>query len=297
MRMGRRLFLAVLPAVLGLLAMAGLAWWGRSPVPGWVPPAGVLAALASLGMAWRSTRYVARRMEALSRRRAPPAGADRPVGRSPLAEARAREAEALAGEYAGLLADVSATGGRRLEEVRMPLHILLASPFGELNENQEELIAAAQRAAEEADGALRMVGRIAELDAGRVERHPEPLRPRDLLAPVLAAAGPAMERARGTLHADLSPALPRVHVDPRQVREALSLVLHRVAAGAAPGDAARLTAEARGGAVHLRIEAASLRADEAFPLAGRLLRLQGGSLAVPRDGAVEIALPAAASPV
>lgn len=84
--------------------------------------------------------------------------------------------------------------GRRLDQVRLPLHILHSSPFGELNENQEEMIGAAQAAAEVADEALSFIGRIVDLDAGRGRVSPEPVRVRDLLAPVLAAVTPPTSR-------------------------------------------------------------------------------------------------------
>lgn len=302
MRVAQRLFVAVIPAVLGVLAMAALAYWGERgrEVPGWLLVAGILAAITSLVLAWRNTRYVARRIEALSRRGGAPRDGSpdeldtieaRIAEAERRGETRQQAAEALVREYAGLLADASATVGRKLDEVRMPLHILLASPFGELNENQEEMIGAAQQAAGDADGALRMLGRIADLDAGRVAARPESIRPRDLVVPVLASTKARLRQAGAELVADIAPVLPRVTVDPAQVREALSLVLDRLAARAAPGTELRLAASSEEGAVRLRIEEAALHPGESFPLAERLLRLQGGALASPGDGAVEIALP------
>lgn len=305
MRVGQRLFVAVIPAVLGVLAMAGLAYWGQRgrEIPAWLLIVGILAAVASLVMAWRNTWYVARRIEALSLRREGASGKDAPADELDSIERRIAEserrgetreqaAEALVREYAALLADASATVGRKLDEVRLPLHILLSSPFGELNENQEEMIGAAQTAAEGADKALRFIGRIVELDAGRVDSHREPIRPRDLLHPVLAAVEPRLRQAGAEMEADLPPDLPRVHVDPRHAREALSLILDRMAGRVPPGAGVRLTAESRDGFVHLRIQDASLRADEAFPLAQRLLRLQGASIASRTAGALEVLLPA-----
>lgn len=307
MRVGQRLFLAVIPAVLGVLAMAGLAYWGQRgrQIPEWLLIAGLLTAVASLAMAWRSTRYVARRIESLSRRRADASSASR-ADELDFIEARIAQAErrgetreqaarALVREYAALLADASATVGRRLDEVRLPLHILLSSPFGALNENQEEMIGAARDAAESAGEALRVMGRVVELDAGRVESQPEPIHPRDLLAPVLAAVEPRLRDAGAMADADLPLTLPRVHVDPRLAREALSMILDRVAARAAPGAVLRLTADAADGIVRLRLHGAAPGADEDHPLARRLLRAQGGSVAARAD-CIEIVLPAAPAP-
>src|SRR5262245_55971870 len=65
MRIGRRLFLAVLPAVLGVLSVAGLAYWGRyqRQVPEAVVAVAAVASVVSLWLAWRNTRYVAQRIE------------------------------------------------------------------------------------------------------------------------------------------------------------------------------------------------------------------------------------------
>jgi hypothetical protein len=303
MRVGQRLFLAVLPAVLGVLAMAGLAWWGQRgrQVPAWLLVAGLLAAAASLVMAWRGTRYVARGIEALSGGRAEPAASTGPADeldaiRLRIAEAERRgesreaAAEALVRESAALLADAAATVGRRLEAVRMPLHILLSSPFGPLNENQEEMIGAAHSAAEDADGALRRVGRVVELDAGRVEFRLASVRPHGLIEPLLAALEGRLREAGATLETDLPPLLPLVRVDARHAREALSLVLDGVAEGAAPGAAFRVRCDARDGFVRLRVQGGAPDADETFPLARRLLLPQGGAVAADADGSVEVRL-------
>lgn len=307
MKVAQRLFVAVLPAVLGVLAMAGLAYWGQRgrQVPEWLLVAGVLAAVTSLALAWHNTRYVARRIEALSRRHGGAAGTPAPEPADELdsiertiaesgrrGETREHAAEALVREYAGLLADASATVGRKLDEVRLPLHILLSSPFGELNENQEEMIGAAQTAADDADGALCFIGRIADLDAGRVASRPQRIRARDLLDPVLAAVGPRLQQRGASLETDVPPMLPHVHVDPQQVREALALILERLSARATQGSRLRLAAETRDGLVRLRVEDDSLRSAELFPLAQRLLRLQEGDIASRTDGAIEITFPA-----
>lgn len=304
MRVGQRLFVTVLPAVLGVLAMAGLAYWGQRgrQIPEWLPGAGILAAVASLGMAWHNTRYVARRIEALSRRHSAESGPtvradeldsiERTIAESERrGETREQAAEALVREYAGLLADASATVGRKLDEVRLPLHILLSSPFGELNENQEEMIGAAQIAAEAADEELRFVRRIVELDSGRVESRPQPIRPRDLLAPVFAAFEWRLRQAGALLESELPSMLPHVQMDPQHAREALSLILDRLVGRAEPGSVVRVEADARQGFVQLRIEEGSLTPQERFPLAQRLLRLQGAETTTPANGALEILLP------
>lgn len=298
MRIGQRLFLAVIPAVVGVLAMAGLAWWGQRgrQIPEGLLILGIVAAVASLVLVWRNARYVARRIDALSAQARP---AEAATGRADeldaieraLDEARGRgdqreAAEARLREYGALMADALAAAGRGLDEVRLPLHILLESPFGELNENQEEMLGAARAAADAADERLRTVARIAALDAGQVQPRTEPILFRDLLAPVLAAAEERFRAAGATLQADLPPALPRVRADAGFAREALLIILERAAGRAVDGGTARLDAAAEGGGVRVRLSAESSPPDEHFPLAERLLHAQGARLGRMEDGSL-----------
>ena len=91
MRVGQRLFLAVLPAVFGLLSVAALAYWGQyaRQAPNAVVSLAIAASILSLVMAWTNTRYVARRLERL----APPLGL--PTSRLGLARA------AISGAFRG----------------------------------------------------------------------------------------------------------------------------------------------------------------------------------------------------
>ena len=149
--------------------MAALAYWGHMyrSAPGWVVAAAAVAALGSLVLAWRNTRYVARRIERLvggwrlAVVQAPPgaprsdeldsieAVVDRLSGAVTEAEAGSRRREAAASErvqeYAALLAEATSALSRQLDEVRLPLHILLENHFGQLNENQEEMLAGRPR--------------------------------------------------------------------------------------------------------------------------------------------------------
>lgn len=66
-------------------------------------------------------------------------------------------------EHAALIARTAAELAARLDDVRLPLHILLSDHFGELNENQEEMLGAAQAAATEAAA---VIARLRALIAG-----------------------------------------------------------------------------------------------------------------------------------
>src|SRR6185295_18262010 len=93
---------------------------------------------------------------------------DRLSGAMTVAEAGIREREAAAtrrtDEYAALLAETSAAVARQLDEVRLPIHILLESSFGPLTESQEELLATARTATEAASVELKRLIELTELD-------------------------------------------------------------------------------------------------------------------------------------
>jgi len=69
MRVGQRLFLAVVPAIVGLLTVAALVYFGEyaRQAPEWLVLVAVTAALGSAVLAWRNTRYVTQRIEQLGR--------------------------------------------------------------------------------------------------------------------------------------------------------------------------------------------------------------------------------------
>jgi signal transduction histidine kinase len=217
MRVGQRLFLAVMPAVLGVFTVAGLAYWGRyaHTAPRWLVVIAVVAAIGSLLVAWSNTRYVAQRIERLASARSAPS--PRPVDVAGLvvkpggpdeldaieqvvdhlssavgaAEAN-RQASLLAlrareGEYAALLAGLAKGAMSRLDEVRLPLHILLENRFGDLNENQEEMLGAARAAVEEAQAEFERLREIAELDQGTLQLRRDAVRMGDVVTTLLPA--------------------------------------------------------------------------------------------------------------
>src|SRR5215208_2765865 len=72
MRVSTRLYLASMPAVLGVLLVAALAYWGERgrQAPALLVAVAVGAAVASLVISWRNTRYVAQRVTHLAARAA-----------------------------------------------------------------------------------------------------------------------------------------------------------------------------------------------------------------------------------
>jgi len=139
-----------------------------------------------------------------------------------------------------------------LREVGLPLHILLESRFGDLNENQVEMIEAARQAADAADVILRRAERVRAIERQpRIDRD-ETTRPIDLCRGALAIAG-ARAAGRGVrFTADLSPALPRVRGDRAHLEEALTLICCDAAEHARENAVIALTAEEdAASAVHL----------------------------------------------
>jgi len=109
-----------------------------------------------------------------------------------------------------------------LDEVRLPLHILLENPFGELNDNQIELIGAARDAAEAAAARLRRARDLITLRPEQLRR--EPVRPGDIVASLVASLQ-SRGAARGVrVTADLAAPLPALRGDRIRLQEALSVL-------------------------------------------------------------------------
>jgi hypothetical protein len=286
MKVGQRLFLAVIPAVLGVVSVALLAYFGRyaHAAPEALIVIAVIAAVASLVVAWRNTRYVAQRIEHLAdtARQNLPAHADELDD----IEHGVRESRVLAEQrtatYAGLLNEVLRVIPARLEESQLPLHILLESPFGELNENQEELLGAAQSAVEAADLEVRRLRKLLDLERGAVTLVIQPIGVAELLRAPLAIAAARAEK-RGVGHEWSVPAtMPRVRVDPSHMQEALTSALGRAIdqTQEGAGIALRVGESPDGLRVLLTISHGTLEAELSSEglLARRTIELQGGSM-------------------
>ena len=327
MRVGQRLFLAVMPAIIGLFTVAALAYWGRvnRSAPQWLVVVVAVAAILSLAVAWQNTRYVARRIERLAgpkdlehggtlstlgvvRNAAlPQSGSspdeidsiervvDRLSGAVAVAESERREREAAAAgrvqEYAALLAEATSTVARQLDEVRLPIHILLENHFGQLNENQEEMLAGARAAAEAAGVARARLKEIAELDRGALTFRRDRVRCGDLLQalkPQLVADG---ERAGVKLTFDVLPGLPQVAGDRVRLQEALDLLLRHLVRHALPGS--EVTIGARHDKKEITIEVAHgpvPMLDANIALAQRIILAHGGRIE-DQGGRMRIFLP------
>jgi signal transduction histidine kinase len=316
MRVGQRLMIAVLPAVVGVLAVAALAYWGQfaRQAPEAVIVIAAIAAVGSLVFAWRNTRYVAHRVEQLAGR--PGARAEITAGqrkdeldaieetvhglhdavRAATTDRTARE-EAASERATALLAlveDLAAGLSDGVREIQLPLHILLDSPFGELNENQEEILVAARTAAEAADVRIRQVQRLLSLERGAVSMHVKPVGVAELMRPALAIAEARAAKRGVVLRASIDSTLPRVLVDPVHAQDAVTIVLTEAVERAPAGRDLEVEAsESESGAVRLVVAGSPAEERPSLPvrLAERLLRAQGGALRID-GGALTLELPA-----
>jgi len=331
-RVGQRLFLAVIPAVLGVVTVAGLAYWGQyaHAAPVMVVVTAAIASVASLAMAWLNTRYVAQRIEQLAskvegtRRPAPKAGiravADAMTGRvienpgtdeldaiervvdrhsSALAEAEAgraraeQTASARIREHGELLGQVAAAVTHALDEIRLPLHILLENRFGDLNENQEEMLESARAAGESTSADLRRLTELADLDRGQLTLR----RDRVHLADIIQSLQPTLEseaaRAGVRIETDVAPALPPMLADRGRLQEALALALSDCVRRTPSGGAVRIAVEGTTGGVRMDVtHGAPVAADLGSALAERLVAAHGGKVEH-SPGRIIITLPVA----
>ena len=324
MRVGQRLFLAVLPAILGVFTVVGLAYWGEyaHQAPHALIVVAIIAAVVSLGMAWHNTRYVAHRIEHLALRTGKTlAGSQTPrlrdlasavtggvithsgtadeldtiestvhdinstVQRAQEAgERRAQLAEARQAEYSAVIDEVTRRMTSRLEEAEMPLHVLLSSPFGSLNENQEEMLAAAQAALDVADRDVRLLRTLLALDRGELSTVPQPIGLAELLKPALAIAQAHGRSAKVAVHTDISQTAPRVIADAMQAQAALTTIFTTaVARTPADGEIGIKAEESEHGRIRITVSHGGAGEAMGQPsldirLARRLIGLQHGTL-------------------
>jgi signal transduction histidine kinase len=325
------LYLTAAPSLLGMVLVAALVYWGQyaHAVPETLLVIIVIAAVASMVLSWRNARYVAQRIERLAGsssnktgvRLTDVAGALMPgsVSQSPdeldriegvvdhlssvVTEAEATrsaheaDADRRVTDYAGMLAAIAAKSADRLEEVRIPLHILLENHFGDLNENQEEMLGAARTAAEAVDADLVALRQLAELDLGTRELRRDRLLPGDLVRSLVPTLQAIADKQSATLSVDLEPLVPAIRGDQPSLQDALSVLLGGAIRSAASGAELRVGVQKDDGAVRLDIRGGGeADRDIRAALAERVIRASGGSVAREPDGAIIVRFPFAAAP-
>jgi len=321
-----RLAAGVLPAILAISLVVGLFYYGvyGRAAPRMILIAATALTILSVAVAWANATYFADRLARLAQTTSKVSGGsertdefdriERAVGKlgSALTAAEAERARSDAvstarlNEQATMLGAVVSDTLAQLDQVRLPLQILLESKFGELNENQEELLRDARAAADAIDLALRRLGQVADIDRDALPIQRELVQVNDVVRSVLPVARAAAERRGARTETMLEPGLPRVIADRARLAEALALFLADSAAQSDPSTSLRISTVRAGSSAVIRIapvsRSAKARASASAPadvgsregsvvsaetapliLAARLISAQGGDVAV--DGA------------
>lgn len=326
-----RLAAGVLPSVLAVGLLIGLFHYGKIGIgiPERILVVASVLTIGSIIMAWVNAMYFAERLARLARatERASGAGAptdefdriEQAVGSldSALTASEAERArlgaiaEARLHEQATMLAGAVSDSIAQLDQVRLPLQILLESPFGELNDNQEELLHDARAAADAIDVALRRLAQVADIDREAFPVQHELVQVNDVVRSVLPLARAAAERNGARTETALEPGLPRVVGDRTRLAEALSLLVTAAAAQSDPNKPLVVSTAREGSRAVIRIAPRGAAAtdgaptpsgsepqpaavngerathDATFVLASRLIEAQGGESHV-ADDALEV---------
>jgi signal transduction histidine kinase len=295
MRTSQRLFLAVIPAVLGVLTVAGLAYWGEyaHAAPEIVVIIAAIAAVGSLVMAWYNTRYVAQRIAQLAAKVDVQSGldeldaietvVDRHTTALRDAEGRRLKAETASDlrikEHGELMSQVASTVSKGIDEIRLPLHILLENRFGDLNENQEEMLEAARTATELVNADADRLAEIGQLDSGALHLRSDRVHLADVLQSVRPTVDAEAARIGVSVEMDIAPALPPVTGDRGRLQEALALVLQDCVRRTPAEGRVRIAVEAKSAGISIVIEhGAPPATDVASALAQRLLEAHGATV-------------------
>lgn len=295
MKISHRLFLGVIPSIVGLFTVAGLAYWGQyaRTAPQLVVWAAGAATVVSLIVAWWNTRYVAQRVERLASTK----GGDEKVDELDVIEHRvellgeaattakadaaraAEDAGRRTKEYAALLAETATSASKQLAEARLSLHVLQDNHFGELNDNQEEMIGAAREATEAAEVELNHLREIADIDRGALTLRRDLVKPGEIIKSLQPLLNAQATKQGVRILLELEPALPRVVGDRGRLQDALGLILKDAVRYALPGTSISVHAASEPSAVTIIVNHGSPHSYTGdVALADRLIRAQGGSV-------------------
>ena len=295
MKISHRLFLGIIPSMVGLLTVAGLAYWGQyaHAAPELVVWAAGAATVISLVVAWWNTRYVAHRVERLAstkdgdqkvdeldviEHRVELLGEAATTARADAARA-AEDAGRRTIEYATLLAETASSASKQLAEARLSLHVLQDNHFGELNDNQEEMIGAAREATEAAEVELTHLREIADLDRGALALRRDLVKPGEIIQSLQPLLNAQATKQGVRILLELEPALPRVVGDRGRLQDALGLILKDAVRYALPGTSISVHAASGTDAVTIIVNHSSPHSYTGdVALADRLIRAQGGSV-------------------
>ena len=194
-------------------------------------------------------------------------------------------------DQAALLGTLAEESIRRLEEVRLPLHILLANRFGELNENQEELLGAARAAADAMMADLVALRELSELERGVHPARRDRVKAGELLESLRPMLDAAATTRHATLAVDIPPLLPPLAADRALLSSALTTLFGGVVSGVAEGGEAKLVATCAPSSVRVAMTGGGPAVDGVRTIAAtRAVEAHGGSVES-RDNGLVVTLP------
>ena len=319
MNLTSRIYASTAPAIVAILVVGALSYWGQyaHAAPAYVILLACLAAPASAAIAWGNARFVARRLDQLAALNARFERTHRPgaaefgllgdevdtIARAmdrlerDLETTRAEAGQLVAAasvrqqEYATLISDTTAVAANRIEDARMPVHILLNTDLGHLDENQEELLGATASALEELERQITSLRTIAEVDRGALSLLAESVRVADVLRSLQPVIRAQANKAGVRLIVDTEPGLPRAIGNSARFRDALQLAIVNDIRFAIAGSTVTVTAFADPEHVIVAIDHGATRSHVAeLLLAARLMEAQGGSMSE-SEGRTIISLP------
>ena len=192
---------------------------------------------------------------------------------------------------ARLLASIADASARRLEEIRLPLHILLDNHFGELNENQEEMLAAARTAAEAADADMLALRELAELELGERPLRHDHVKSSELIDAVRPMLLASADARGATLEITVAPLLPAVSGDRPRLQDALVTLFRAAIEGAQPDARLRLDVDRDGSMIRFVLHGGgSPPASVRWAAAARVVSAHGGRVDQ-RKETLELELP------
>lgn len=197
-------------------------------------------------------------------------------------------------DYASALAASAKSAERSLGDARIPIHILLTAQFGELNDNQEEMLRDAASALDRIAEELRALREIAGADGTVAGTRRGIVRIGDILRALQPELLAQASRADVSLMVDIAPGLPSAIGAVTQLRDAIRLALADEIRYAIPGSTVTIAAIASADEIQITsCCGASRSVSVSLLLAERLLSGQGARLEQ-ADGKTTIAIPTAA---
>lgn len=194
-------------------------------------------------------------------------------------------------DYASALAAAASSAERSLDDARIPIHILLAAQFGELNDNQEEMLRDAAAALDSAAEELRVLRNLAGADRAASAAQREVVRIGDIVRALQPELLAQASHAGVSLVVNIAPGLPATIGVARQFRDAIRLALADDIRFALPGSTIMIDIVATTEEIRITSCCGAARSvSVSLLLAERLLRTEGARLDH-GDGKTTISVP------